>query len=99
MLVEQFIRAQRADAETGRTPGPGLSKHALERCCFSMVRQVVLCRMMFPIVPLLIGVGELPRDFVRTTAEHITAFSLGTLNERSRQARGDRSPRRAGGRR
>jgi len=50
----------------------GLWNHALERCCFSIIGQVFFYRMMFPTVSLLIGVGELPRDFVRTTAEHIS---------------------------
>lgn len=102
MIVEHFIRAQRADAATGRTPGPGLSKHALEPCCLSVIVQVFFYRMMHPIVPPLMGVGELQREFVHTTAEHITAFSLGALNELSRAAhlaRGGRSPRRAGARR
>jgi hypothetical protein len=100
VIVEQFIRPHKEQMQglVARL-APGLSKQGLERCCFSIVGQVFFYRMMHPIVPLLLGVGELPRDFVRTTAEHITAFSLGALNELSRpakRARDGRSPRRAG---
>lgn len=103
VIVEQFIRPHKEQMQrlVARL-APGLSKHALERCCFSIVGQVFFYRMMFPIVPLLMGVGELPPDFVRTTADHIAAFSLGALHELSRpaqRARGGRSPRRAGARR
>ncbi|HME72833.1 MAG TPA: CerR family C-terminal domain-containing protein [Myxococcota bacterium] len=99
MIVDQFIRPHKEQMQrlVARL-APGLSKHELERCCFSIVGQVFFYRMMLPIVPLLMGVGELPRDFVPTTADHITAFSLGALNELSRRPRraSGRSARRAG---
>jgi len=103
VIVEQFIRPHKEQMQrlVARL-APGLSKPELERCCFSIVGQVFFYRMMFPIVPLLMGVSELPRDFVRTTADHIAAFSLGALNQLSEpapRARGGRSPRRAGSRR
>jgi TetR/AcrR family transcriptional regulator, regulator of cefoperazone and chloramphenicol sensitivity len=87
VIVEQFIRPLKEQTQrlVARL-APGLSKHELERCCFSIVGQVFFYRMMHPIIPLLMGVDELPRDFVRTTADHITAFSLGALNELSRPA-------------
>lgn len=103
VIVEQFIRPHKEQLQriVARL-APGLSKRELERCCFSIVGQVFFYRMMSPIIPLLLGVAELPRDFVRTTADHITVFSLGALNELSRRpqrASGGRSARFAGSRR
>lgn len=69
MIVEQFIRAQRADAATGRTPGP--VPEARARALLLQHRR----ETVFPIVRLLMGVGELLRDFVRATTEYIRAFS------------------------
>ncbi len=88
MIVDQFIRPHKEQMQrlVARL-APGLSKRELERCCFSIVGQVFFYRMMLPIVPLLLGVAELPRDFVPTTAEHITAFSLAALDELSRRPR------------
>jgi len=100
VIVEQFIRPHKEQMQrVVARLAPGLAKRELERCCFSIVGQIFFYRMMFPIIPLLMGVDELPRDFVRTTADHITAFSLGALTELSRRpqpASGARSARRAG---
>lgn len=100
IIVDQFIRPHKEQMQrlVARL-APGLSTRELERCCFSIVGQVFFYRMMLPIIPLLMGVGDLPRDFVSTTAEHITGFSLGALGERSRRTRRGRSARRAGSRR
>jgi len=88
VIVEQFIRPHKEQLQrVVARLAPRLSKRELERCCFSIVGQVFFYRMMLPIIPLLMEIDELPRDFVRTTAEHITAFSLGALDELSRRAR------------
>ena len=85
LIVDQFIRPHKEQMQqlVARL-APALSKPELERCCFSIVGQVFFYRMMLPIVPLLLGVRELPPNFVATTAAHITAFSLGAMNELSR---------------
>jgi AcrR family transcriptional regulator len=99
LIVDQFIRPHKEQMQrlVARL-APGLSEPEIERCCFSIVGQVFFYRMMLPIVPLLLGVRELPPDFVPTTAEHITAFSLGAMNELSRRPRRERSARSRRGR-
>jgi AcrR family transcriptional regulator len=98
VIFEQFIRPHKEQLQrVVARLAPGLSKPELERCCFSIVGQVFFYRMMLPIVPLLMGVRELPRDFVRSTAEHITEFSLAALRDFSRpsqRAQSGRSPQR-----
>ncbi|HBZ69641.1 MAG TPA: hypothetical protein DEP35_07905 [Deltaproteobacteria bacterium] len=103
VIVKQFIRPHKEQMQhVIARLAPPLSKRELERCCFSIVGQIFFYRMMLPVLPLLMGVAELPRDFVRTTADHITAFSVAALDElsrRSERAGAGRSPRRAGARR
>jgi AcrR family transcriptional regulator len=91
LIVDRFIRPHK-ELMQGLVArlAPGLSEEEVERCCFSIVGQVFIYRMLLPIVPLLMGRGELPRDFVATTADHITAFSLAAMDQLSR------APHRAG---
>jgi AcrR family transcriptional regulator len=103
LIVDRFIRPHKEQMQglVARL-APGLSEQELERCCFSIVGQIFFYRMMLPIVPLLMGLSELPRDFVPTTADHITAFSLAAMDQlarRPRRASGGRSASRGGARR
>ena len=99
MIVEQFIRAQRADAATGRMPFPGpVEAGARERLLQHRWAGLLLLDDVPDRSPAD-GVDGPARDFVRTTPEHLTVFSLGVLNELSWPAMDGRSPRRAGARR
>jgi AcrR family transcriptional regulator len=66
---------------------PSLSPREVERCGFSVVGQVFWYRLMLPILPQLFGAAEIPRGFVKRTAAHVTAFSLGALGALERRVR------------
>jgi hypothetical protein len=81
MIVEQFTRAQRADAATGSTPGPGPVETRARARLLQHPRAGLLLPDDVPDRSPADGVGEPRRDLLRTTAEHITVISLGALNE------------------
>jgi AcrR family transcriptional regulator len=79
-IVEQFIRPQQR--EMAALVGglfPTLGTADVERCVFSIVGQVFFYRQTLPALTAMIGADPLRRTWLRTTAEHIAAFSLGGM--------------------
>ena len=93
VIVREYVRPQqqRVVAIIARL-APSLDARAIQQCCFSIVSQVFFQRLMLPAMPDLMGVAALPRDHVRRTAEHITAFALAAITGLERASRAARAP-------
>jgi AcrR family transcriptional regulator len=86
-IVEQFIQPQKRDMEViVAALCPRFGRQQVERCVFSMVGQVFFYRHMLPALPRLLGRSTLSRAWLRATAEHITAFSLGGMQRLAARA-------------
>ncbi len=91
VIVKQFIDPQRR--EMGRIVArlaPKLSETEIELCTRSIVGQAFFYRTHRPVLLLMMGRAHYPKGLTREAAEHITAFSLGGLDQlsESRRARG-----------
>ncbi len=87
VIVREYVRPQQQRvANILARLAPGLDTRSIQQCCFSIVSQVFFQRLMLPAMPDLLGVAELPRDHLKRTAEHITAFSLAALRGLERVA-------------
>lgn len=95
VIVREFVgpQKQRMMALVARL-GPSLASGDVERCTFSIVAQIFFQRLMLPALPELMGEATLPRDHVRRTAAHVTAFSLAGIDAANRAAAARRRARR-----
>ncbi|MFM7737191.1 MAG: CerR family C-terminal domain-containing protein [Alphaproteobacteria bacterium] len=88
IAVEEFLRPEVRDSKAILSRlAPGLDEATVERCVFSMMAPVLYHALARPALLLMSGREEFPPDFAAELGNHVTAFSLGGLEQLARAAR------------